>query len=168
MKFTNKKVSAPLTMHRKAELFDRAVSTVCEIFDGEDLYGMLHDSFGLTLQEIRAHGYMTDQEIAETCGVPEELLDCDMAVRDVLRLDVPGSVRLSCGGSGQPAPLDGLKALTGNGQEDFAALLDARVADIRVDDGESELVLEGVEAAELERLRDMLEAQAQDMGPAMG
>ena len=43
----------------------------------------------------------------------------------------------------------------------FAALLDARVANIRVDDGEPELVLEGVEAAELERFCDALEAHEQ-------
>lgn len=164
-----KRPSVTLTTKRKADLFDNAVSTVCEIFDGEDLYGMLHDSFGLTLQEIRARGYMTDQEIAVTCGVPEEMLDCDMAVRDVLRLDgVSGSVRLSCDGSDYQAPLDGLKVLTDNGQEEFSPLLDARVADIRLDNGESELVLEGVEAAELERLHDVLEAQGQAMGPAMG
>lgn len=164
-----KRPSVTLTTKRKADLFDNAVSTVCEIFDGEDLYGMLHDSFGLTLQEIRARGYMTDQEIAATCGVPEEMLDCDITVRDVLGLDgVPGSVRLSCDGSDYQAPLDGLKALTDNVQEDFTTLLDARMADIQLDNGESALVLEGVEAAELERLHDILEAQGQTMGPAMG
>lgn len=164
-----KKRPVTFTTKRKADLFENAVSTVCEIFDGEDLYGMLHDSFGLTLQEIRARGYMTDQEIAATCGVPEEMLDCDITVRDVLKMDgVSDSVRLLCDGSDYLVPLAGLETLSANGQEELATLLDARVADIRLDNGESELVLEAAEAAELERLHDVLEAQGQAMGPAMG
>ena len=59
-----------------------------------------------------------------------------------------------------------------SGREDFTALMNtAWVADIRVNDEVPELVLEGVEAAELERLHDALEAQTQAeqaMGPAMG
>ncbi len=158
-----KKPSAPFTIKRKAQLFENAVSAVCEIFDYEDLYVMLHDSFGLTLQEIRAHNYMSDREIAETCGVPEELLDCDLAVRDILKLDgIRAKVCLSCHGSDNLAMLEGLKKLTPSGQEDFAALLDAHAADIRIDDeGKTELVLEGVEAAELELFCNALDAHEQ-------
>lgn len=153
---------APFTTERKAQLFERAISTVCEIFDHEDLYTMLHDSFGLTLQEIRAHNYMSDQEIAQTCGIPEALLGCDMTVRDVLRLEgVSESAALAHKDSTVLIPLEDLEKLTASGREDFAALLDARVADIRVDDGEPELVLAGVEAVELERFCDALEAHEQ-------
>ena len=153
---------APFTTERKAQLFERAISTVCEIFDHEDLYTMLHDSFGLTLQEIRAHNYMSDQEIAQTCGIPEALLGCDMTVRDVLRLEgVSESAALAHKDSTVLIPLEDLEKLTASGREDFAVLLDARVADIRVDDGEPELVLAGVEAAELERFCDALEAHEQ-------
>lgn len=164
-----KKPSAPFTTRRKAQMFENAISTVCEIFDYDDLYNMLHNSFGLTIQEIRSHNYMPDREIAETCGVPEELLDCDMTVRDVLHLKgVSKSTALTCDGSDYLAPLKKLNKLTPSGQEDFAALLDARVVDIRVGDrGKTELVLEGVEAAELERLCDVLETQTQ-AGQAMG
>ena len=147
---------------RAAELFENAVSAALELYQGEDRYSMLHGSFGLTLQEIRVHNYMSDQEIAQTCGVPEELLDCDMTVRDVLRLEgVSESASLAHKDSIVLVPLEDLEKLTASGQEDFAALMDARVADIRVDDGEPELVLEGVEAAELERFCDALEAHEQ-------
>lgn len=153
---------APFTTERKAQLFERTISTVCEIFDHEDLYTMLHDSFGLTLQEIRAHNYMSDQEIAQTCGIPEALLGCDMTVRDVLRLEgVSESAALAHKDSTVLIPLEDLEKLTASGREDFAVLLDARVADIRVDDGEPELVLAGVEAAELERFCDALGAHEQ-------
>ena len=60
--------------------------------------------------------------------------------------------------------------LTSKGQEDFAALLDARVSDIRVDEGMPKL-LEGVEAADLDRLHDEFEAHQEAgraMGPAVG
>ena len=166
-----KKLSAPFTTKRKVQIFENAISTVCEIFDYDDLYNMLHNSFGLTLQEIRAHNYMSDREIAETCGVPEELLDCDMTVRDVLQMEgVSSSAVLTCDGFDHLVPLEGLKRLAADDQKEIAALLDARVADIRVDD-DPELVLEGVDAAELERLCDVLEAQTQTgqaMGPTMG
>lgn len=154
--------SPSFSPERAAELFENAVSAALELYQGEDCYSMLHGSFGLTLQEIRAHSYMSDQEIAQTCGVPEELLDCDMTVRDVLRLEgVSESAALAHKDSAVLIPLEDLEKLTASGQEDFAALLDARVADIRVDDGEPELVLEGVEAAELERFCDALEAHEQ-------
>ena len=92
-----------------------------------------------------------------------------MSVRDILQLDgVSESASLAHKDSAVLFPLENLKKLITSGQEDFTILLDARVADIRVDEEAPELVLEGVEAAELERLHDMLEAQAQDMGPAMG
>lgn len=162
-----KKLSAPFTTKRKVQIFENAVPTVCEIFDHDDLYNMLHNSFGLTLQEIRAHNYMSDREIAETCGVPEELLDCDTTVRDVLQMEgVSSSAVLTCDGFDHFVPLEGLKKLAADDQKEIAALLDARVADIRVDD-DPELVLEGVDAAELERLCDVLEAQTQ-AGQGMG
>ena len=153
---------ASFSPERAAELFENAVSAALELYQGEDCYSMLHGSFGLTLQEIRTHNYMSDQEIAQTCGVPEELLDCDMTVRDVLRLEgVSEFASLAHKDSIVLVPLEDLEKLTASGQEDFAALLDARVADIRVDDGEPELVLEGVEAKELERFCDALEAHEQ-------
>lgn len=163
-----KKAPVHFTSKRKAQMFENAASTVCEIFEDDDLYHMLHNSFGMTLQEIRAGGYMSDREIAQTCGVPEELLDCDMTVRNVLGLDgVDGRVCLSCDGSDCLVPLDGLKTLKDDDQEEFAALLDARVADICLDK-ETRLVLEGIKAAELDRLYDVLQGQGQAMGPIMG
>ncbi len=164
-----KKASVPLTMKRKADLFENAVSTVCEIFRDEDVYTMLHGSFGLTIQEIRAQGYLSDQELCDICHVPQQVLEGGVRVRDILQLDgVSESASLAHKDSTVLFPLEDLKKLITSGQEDFTALLDARVADIRVDEEAPELVLEGVEAAELERLHDVLEAQGQTMGPAMG
>ena len=139
---------------------------------GNGLDAMLHGSFGLTLQEIRDHRYLSDLELENTCQVPRQVLEGAMPVRDVLALDgLPEVASLAHKNSVFLVPLEDLKLLTDAGKEDFAALLDARVADIRVDEETPELLLEGVEAAELDRLHDKLEAHKQAeqaMGPAMG
>lgn len=164
-------IPAEFSPERAAELLDNAVSAALGLYQGEDSYAMLHDSFGLTLEEIRAHQYFSEQELTDICGVPWQVLGCCMSVRDVLHLDgVSASASLVHRDSTALIPLDDLRKLTDSGQKDFAALLDARVADIRVDEGSPKLVLEGVEAAELERFCDALEGHEQAeraMGPVM-
>ena len=151
--------SAGFPPERAAELFENAVSSALGLYQGEDLYTMLHGSFGLTVQEIRNHGYLSDQELADICCNPQQVLKGGMAVRDVLPLDgLPKGASLAHKNSVFLVPLEDLKKLTGRGREDFASLLDAQVNDIRVDEGVPELLLEGVEAAELDRLHDELEA----------
>ena len=168
---TREEASASFSPERTAELFDNAVTAALELYDGEELYTVFHGSFGMTIQEIREHRYFSDEELSEICGVPRQMLDCGMRVRDILHLDgVSDRASLSHKNSITLVPLEDLKKLTPSGQEEFAALLDARVADIRVDDGAPELMLEGVEPKELERFADMLEAHEQAeqaMGPAM-
>ena len=163
--------SASFSPERTAELFDNAVTAALELYDGEELYTVLHGSFGMTIQEIREHRYFSDEELSEICGVPRQMLDCGMRVRDILQLDgVSDRASLSHKNSIALVPLEDLKKLTPSGQEEFASLLDARVANIRVDDGAPELMLEGVEPTELERFSDMLEAHEQAeqaMGPTM-
>ena len=168
---TREEASASFSPERMAELFDNAITAALELYDGEELYTVLHGSFGMTIQEIREHRYFSDEELSEICGVPRQMLDCGMRVRDILQLDgVSGRAFLSHKNSIALVPLEDLKKLTPSGQEEFAALLDARVADIRVDDGAPELMLEGVEPKELERFSDMFEAHEQAeqaMGPTM-
>lgn len=157
---------------RQAEVLENAISSALGLYRGEDMYTMLHDSFGLTIQEIRDHEYLSDQELMDICQVPLQVLEGGMTVRSVLALeDLPERTSLAHKNSVFLVPVEDLKKLIAKGQEDFAALLDAWVADIRVDEGTPELLLEGVEAAELDRLHDELEAHKQAeqaMGPAMG
>ena len=95
-----------------------------------------------------------------------------MTVRDALSIDgLPESAFLAHKNSVFLVPMDDLKMLADTGKEDFTALLDARITDIRVDEETPELLLEGVEASELDRLHDELEAHKEAeraMGPAMG
>ncbi|WP_300750126.1 DUF6329 domain-containing protein [uncultured Oscillibacter sp.] len=171
MKHGAAKTIADLPVERRTALLENAVSSALGLYRGEDLYAMLHGSFGLTIQEIRDHGYLSDQELVDICQVPQQVLKGGMTVRDVLALDgLPESAFLAHKNSVFLVPVEDLKLLTDVGREDFAALLDARVADVRVDEGTPELLLEGVEASELDRLHDELEAhkQAEEaMGPVM-
>lgn len=171
MKHGAAKTLADLPVERRTALLENAVSSALGLYRGEELYAMLHGSFGLTIQEIQEHGYLSGQELTDICRVPRQILEGGMTVRDVLALDgLPESAFLAHKNSVFPVPVEDLKLLTGAGREDFAALLDARVADVRVDEGIPELLLEGVEASELDRLYDELEAhkQAEEaMGPVM-
>lgn len=163
--------SAGFSPERAAELFENAVSSALGLYRGEDLYTMLHGSFGLTIQEIRDHGYLSNEELTDICRVPQHMLEGGTTVRDLLGLEgLPERASLAHRDSVFLVPVEDLKKLTDKGREDFAALLDARVCDIQVDDGVPELLLEGVEAAELDRLHDELEAHEQAeraMGPVM-
>ena len=157
-----KKTAASFSPERAAELLENAVSAALELYRGEDCYSMLHGSFGLTIREIREYGYLSDQELCDICQVPRQVLEGGTRVRDVLQLDgVSEFTSLTHKDSTVLVPLEDLEKLTASGQENFAALLDAWVADIRVDDGEPGLVLEGIEAKELERFCDALEAHEQ-------
>ncbi len=67
-------------------------------------------------------------------------------------------------------PMEDLTRLTQSGREDFAALLDARVEEIRAGDSAIEVVISGVEPQELARFSEahdaFMEAE-QAMGPMM-
>lgn len=163
---------AKFSAERMAELFENAVSSAFELYRGETLYEILHYSFGLTIQEIRSHGYLTDRELMKNCQLPRRVLKGDATVRDILDLDtLPKYASLAHKDSAFWVPVEDMKKLTDSGREDFAALLDARIADVRMNARIPELLLEGVEAAELERFCVELEAHEQAeqaMGPAMG
>lgn len=168
---TQEETPAGIPLERKAELFDNAVASALGLYEREDLYTMLHDCFKLTIQEIRTQGYLTDQEMSDICHVPPQMLEGGMTVRDILRLhSVSDRACLSHKDSDVLIPLEDLRRLTGSGQEEFSALMDAYVADIRIDEEVPELVLEGVEAGELERFCETycaFQEAEQAMGPVM-
>lgn len=73
--------------------------------------------------------------------------------------------------AGQSVPVENLRLLTGSGQEDHAALLNARVSGICETPEGTEIALTGVEPEELARFNEardaFLEAE-QAMGPTLG
>lgn len=157
-----------LSQERKAAVFENAVSSICGLYEGEDLYTMLHGSFGLSIQEIRDCQYMTDEELTHACEVPVCLLEGQMRLRDALQTGgVSSRAVIGHRDSVFLIPLDALRELTDRDQGAYSAVLDARVADIQVDDGAPELLLDGVSHEEIDRLHDLLEAQKQT-GPTAG
>lgn len=128
-------------------------------------FDALEERFGLNIRV--GNGF--DKMLFDKLSAREEV--GGMTVRDVLAFDgLPESAFLAHKNSVFLVPVEDLKLLTNVGREDFAALLGARVADVRVDDGIPELLLEDVEASELDRLHDELEAHKQAekaMGPVM-
>lgn len=160
-----------LTRDRKAKVFDEAVASICDLYEGEELYTMLHGSFGLTLQEIRDCRYLTDDELSDICKVPPRALESDVQVRDILRMDGIHS-RASIGHRDSifEIPLDALHELAIVDPESCSAVLNARVEGIRVDDSTPQLLLDGVGREEIDRLHDLLEEQKQSQqtaGPVM-
>lgn len=162
---------ADLPEKRRADLLKNAVGVALELYEGEDLYTMLHDSFGLSIQEIRDLNYLSDEDMADICHVPQAVLNGDMRVRDILQLDgLSERTSFLHKESKFRTRLNDLKELTASGQEEFAALLDARVSDVTVDFDVPQLRLEGVDPAELTRFCEALEAHRQAeqaMGPTM-
>ena len=119
---TREEASASFSPERTAELFDNAVTAALELYDGEELYTVFHGSFGMTLREIREHRYFSDEELSDICGVPQQMLDCGMRVRDILHLDgVSDRASLSHKNSIALVPLEDLKKLTPSGQEETNA-----------------------------------------------
>ena len=163
--------SAGLTQERKAAAFDEAAASICDLYEGEELYTMLHGSFGLTLKEIRDCQYLTDDELSDICEVPPRVLDGDVRVGEILRMDGVHS-RASIGHKDSifEIPLDALRELMSTDPGPYSAVLSARVTDIRVDDSTPRLLLDDVGREEIDRLHDLLEAQKQSRqtaGPVM-
>ncbi len=162
---------ADLPEERRADLLDSAVGVALELYEGEELYTMLHDSFGLAIHKIRDLGYLSDEVMAETCHVPQAVLSGDLRVCDILQMDgITDQAAITHKDSMVLVRLKDLRELTPSGQEDFSALLDARVADVTVDFDVPQLRLGGVEREELERFYDALESHRQAeqaMGPTM-
>lgn len=160
-----------LTTDRKAKVFDEAVASICELYEGEDLYTMLHESFGLTLREIRDCQYFTEDELSGICEILPQVLDSGVRVRDILQMDGLHS-RASIGHKDSVfrIPLEALHEMADAVPEACSDVLDAWVEDIHVDEGTPELLLKGVAPKEIDRLHDLLEAQKQSRqtaGPVM-
>jgi len=158
-----------LSMERKAELFDNAIEVNPELYRGEDLYSMLHDSIGLSVEKIKAMGYLTEEDMADICQVPQRMLEGRMTVREALQTrDLPDGASIGHKCSVFRIPLEDLKDLASGGQENISSVLDARITDVQVDQGVPELLLNGLDRAEIDRLHDVLEAQKQAVPPQMG
>jgi len=155
-----------LSTERKAELFDSAIEVCLELYSGEDLYAMLHESIGLTIKEIRALGYLTGEDMADICQVPQRMLEGGMTVKEALRMrDFPDNAFIGHKCSVFRIPLQDLEKLASGGQEDIASVLNARITDVQIGDGDLELLLNELDRKEIDRLHDALEKRKLAMEP---
>ena len=146
--------SAQFSPERTAELFNNIMTAVLQRHGGNELYAMLHDDFGMTLQEIRDQGYLSDSELNKLGALPRQALEDVMRVRDILQVDTPRDTYLTCGPEHGHISLECLNELTEAGREQYAALLDAEVTDMRTVDMGLELTLGGLKPEELERFAE--------------
>lgn len=144
---------------RTAELFQDAMATILQRHEGDELYAMLHDSLGLTLREIRVHGYLSGTSLTDTAALPRQVLEKVVRVRDILRVDTPRDAFLTCGTEDGLLPLTYLTKLTDAGSGSYAALLDAEVTDVRCTDMGIVLTLDGVKPGELGRVYEDYESR---------
>lgn len=104
---------------------------------------------GQSLEEFAASFQMDGPAESQTTAPHSQTLGKGMHVRDVLLMDTPCDIFLTCGPEHGHVPLDILNKLTDSGRETYAVLLDAEVADIRSTDMGLELTLDGVSSEEL-------------------
>lgn len=160
-----------LPEQRKAELFDQAVAAVLERHKGQELYDMLHNNFGMTIQEIYAQGYLTDTELTDASAVPKQVLDSGMRLRDVLQhMDIPDGTYLTSNSFDHQLALKDLTKLTPTDLES-SPLMDAQVIDIRESCWGVSLFLDETGSLELSRFWSSLhlvQNMEQTMGPTMG
>ena len=141
--------AAEFSPERTAELFQNTMATILQRHEGDELYAMLHDSLGLTLREIRVHGYLSSTSLTDTAALPRQVLENVVRVRDILHVDTPRDAFLTCGTEDGLLPLMYLTKLADAGSGSYPALLDAEVTDVRCTDMGTVLALDGVRPGEL-------------------
>lgn len=160
-----------LPEQRKAELFDQAVAAVLDRHKGQELYDMLHNSFGMTIQEIYAQRYLTDTELADASAVPQQVLDGGMRLRDVLQqMDIYDNTYLTSNSFDHQLDLKELTKLAPTDLES-SPLMDAQVIDIRESCWGVSLFLDEAGSLELSRFWSSLHSvqnTEQTMCPTMG
>lgn len=157
-----------LSTGRKAFLFDCGVGALRDLCKPDELYTLLHDSFGLTLAEIGDCDYLGDHYLQSIGDVARRVMYDQMDTRELLQMEgLPHDTYLMNDQRNCRFPLDGAKRLEGRGTVDLGALLDARVIDIRkAPNGTTNVILSGVTAEEMSRLSHEIETLDRE-GPAM-
>lgn len=161
-----------LSPARKAMLFNNTLSIALRHCGGEHLYARLHDTIGLTLEEIRTMGYLDEDTLRGVDALSRRVLKGGLSVRELLQLEEPGKdLFLMNDERNCRFSLDGLRTLADSGGMDLRHLLEAPVTDIqKAPNGTTNIVASGVGVEEMFRLQDAVQAQeraGQAMGPTM-
>nr|WP_325213859.1 hypothetical protein [uncultured Oscillibacter sp.] len=165
------KLPLELSAERKAFLFDCGVAAMRDLCKPDELYALLHDSFGMTLAEIGECDYIGDHYLRSISDAVRRVMYDRVDVRELFQMDgLPNDTYLMNDQRNCRFLMDGVKRLTECGDTDLGALLNARVIDIRkAPNGTTNVVLSGVTAEEMSNIARQAEAMehtGQAMGPA--
>ena len=160
---------------RKAMLFDNTIGALLEQYRGENMFAMLHDQIGLTLEEIAVWNFLPEDHLRYADPLSRSVLGDGLCVRDLFHAEtLPDNVFLMNEQRNCRFSLDGLKGLIDAGNEVPSDLLDAFVTDIaRAFDETTNIVISGITQEEMFRLKDVVENQTQTaedtqaIGPVM-
>lgn len=121
----------------------------------------------LTAIRVGSEEFLESEDFLYWGGIAARMMDCMLTENSRLR-DVAGWT--SCDGyifavhedqNASGVLTKDISRLTASGREDFSALLDAKVKEVRLAGDGIEIVISGVEPQELERFRDACEAHEQ-------
>lgn len=160
---------------RKAMLFDNAIGALLEQYKGENMFAMLHDQIGLTLEEIAVRNFLPKDHLRYADPLSQSVLEDGLRVRDLFHAEtLPDNVFLMNEQQNCRFSLNGLKGLIDAGNEVPSDLLDASVTDIvRAFDETTNIVISGITQEEMFRLKDVVEnwtqtaEDTQAIGPVM-
>ena len=160
---------------RKAMLFDNTIGALLQQYKGEDIFAMLHDQIGLTLEEIAVRNFLPEDHLRHTDPLSRSVLEDGLRVRDLFHAEtLPDDVFLMNEQRNCRFSLDGLKGLIDAGNEVPSDLLDASVTDIaRAFDETTNIVISGITQEEMFHIKDVIENQTQTpedkqaIGPVM-
>lgn len=160
---------------RKAMLFDNTIKTLLQQYRDENVFAMLHDRIGLTLEEIAVRNFLPKDHLRYVDPLSRSVLKGGLRVRDLFHAEtLPDDAFLMNEQRNCRFSLDGLKRLIDAGNEVSSALLDASVTDIaRAFDETTIIVISGITQEEMFRLKDMVENRTQTaedtqaIGPVM-
>lgn len=152
---------------QKAQVFYKAVETLCDFFGDENLYGVLHNSLKMPNEEILARGYLTLEAMLAAGAVMSLSENSGISLRDVLQYELTEDLSLVHAQGGEPVPLEQEEELTRAERKRFSDVLDAHILESRAGEHGTELVVDGVKPERLEQFRSTLEDHAPanlDMG----
>lgn len=161
-----------LSAERKASLFDCGVAALRGLCKPDELFALLHNSFGMTLAEIGECDYLSDHYLQSIGDAARRVMYDRVTIQELFWMDgLPGDTYLMNEQRNCRFLMDGVKRLAERGDADLGTLLDARVIDIRkAPNGTTNVVVSSVTAEEMSRLLDKIEAMdhtGQAMGPTL-
>lgn len=138
---------------RKSELFYDAVGMLCEIMDKNEAYDLLHEEYGIPLEEIREKHLLSESVLMGEGMAITAPSEKDLRLWHVLRnTNFELGMRIAQDGAENTASIETAVSAINEGNGYYEDILDAHVCCSRIGaDGNTEIVIDGVPQALFER-----------------